>query len=64
MPLDVYFKSIKARENPRLERLKACMRLELGRPLTEHEEHLIELSATILSADQEEPDIPTPDKAA
>ena len=54
MPLAVYFKSTKARWNPRIERVKDRIRHELCRPLTDHEEHLIELSAALLDSEEEE----------
>ncbi len=40
--------------NPRMERLKDRIRPELGRPLTDHELHLIELSAAILDEENEQ----------
>jgi hypothetical protein len=44
-------KPIKAKTTPRLERLKDRIRYKLGRPLTDQEERLIELSAALLEAD-------------
>lgn len=54
MSVDVYFKSVKSRENPRLERLKERIRHELRRRLTDHEEYLIELSAALLDSEDGE----------
>jgi hypothetical protein len=59
----VYFKSVKARDNPGVERLKGRIQLELRRPLTDQEEYLLELSAALLGSDNEESDFPPP-KAA
>ncbi len=59
----MYFKSVKARDNFRVERLKERIQLELRRPLTDQEEYLLELSAAILGSDDDEPDLP-PKKAA
>ena len=48
---------VSAKFNSRLEQLKARIRGELGRPLTDQEEHLIELSATLLDESEgEEPE--------
>ena len=44
-------KTSKARLNPRLVRLKDCIRQELGRDLTQQEERLIELSAALLESE-------------
>lgn len=52
MTADVYFKSVRARENPRVQRLKERIRFELGRPLTDQEEYLIELSAALLDPEE------------
>ena len=57
MPPVVYDKPTKARSNPRLERLKDRIRCELKRPLTAHEEHLIELSAALLNDDYRQDDV-------
>ncbi len=42
--------------NPRLERLKVRLEAELGRRLSDHEEHLIELSAVLLEEESEQDD--------
>ena len=60
MTLKLYFRSIKARENPRLQNLKQRIRHELRRALTDHEERLIELSAAILDSESENEQQPKP----
>ncbi len=40
--------------NPRIQRLKDRIRHKLGRPLTDHEQHLIELSAAMLDGEDEQ----------
>jgi len=43
----------KSRSNPRLQRVKDRIRHELRRPLTDHEERLIELSAAIFESEDD-----------
>jgi hypothetical protein len=50
----VYFRSRKSRENPRAERAKQQISIQLQRRLTQEEEHLIELSAVILECEEEQ----------
>ncbi len=47
-------KPSKGFSDPRIARLKDRIRHKLGRPLTDHEQHLIELSAAILDEDAEQ----------
>ncbi len=47
-------KQSKGFTDPRIERLKDRIRHRLGRALTEHEQHLIELSAAILDEEKEQ----------
>ena len=47
---------IKSRIDPRVERVKDRIREKLRRPLTEQEEHLVELSAALLESEKDEED--------